>query len=112
VELIAAIVVGLLVVGGIAWAMTREDTRLRRRARRYRQLELEGIEELRRTDDPYPEVDRVEGGFLREPNGSAADTEQVLHEELERAREHTRRLSRRRSRGRSRRRGKGAECLL
>jgi hypothetical protein len=100
------------VLAALVWVMTREDAKLRRRARRYRELELEGIEELRRDDDPYPEQGRVEGGFLREPNGSAADTERVMHEELERVREHTRRVSRRRSRTRSLRRGKGAECLL
>jgi hypothetical protein len=62
--------------------------------------------------EAFPEQGRVEGGFLREPNGRRADTERVLHEELERVREHTRRAGRRRSRTRSRRRGKGAECLL
>jgi hypothetical protein len=112
VELFAGVAVALLLVAVVVWAVTTEDARLRRRARRYRQLELEGIEELRR-DDPFPEQGRVQGGFLREPNGRAADAERVLHEELERAREHTRQESRRRSRSRSlRRRGKGAECLL
>jgi hypothetical protein len=99
-ELLALITMPLLLGAGLAWMMTREDIRLRRRARRYRQLELEGIEDLRRDDDPYPEQGRVEGGFLREPNGSAADTARVMHEELERVREHTRR------------RRKGAACLL
>jgi hypothetical protein len=112
VELIAAIALPLLLLAAAAWAMTREDAKLRRRARRYRELELEGIEELRRDDDPYPEQGRVEGGFMREPDGRVADTERVMHEELERVREHTRRASRRRSRTRSLRRGKGAECLL
>jgi hypothetical protein len=112
VELIAAIAVPLLLLAGAAWLMTREDAKLRRCARRYRQLELEGIEELRRDDDPYPEQGRVEGGFLREPNGRAADTARVMREELERVRTHTRRASSRRSRTRSLRRGKGAECLL
>jgi hypothetical protein len=112
IELLALIALPLLVLAGAAWLVTREDRRLRRRARRYRELELEGIEELRRDNDPFPEQGRVEGGFLREPNGRAADTARVLHEELERVREHTRRASRRRTRNRSLRRGKGAECLL
>jgi hypothetical protein len=99
-ELLALITLPLLVGAGLAWMITREDVRLRRRARRYRQLELEGIEELRRDDDPYPEQGRVEGGFLREPDGRAADTARVMREELERAREHTRR------------RGRGTACLL
>jgi hypothetical protein len=111
-ELLGLIVVPLLLAGGLIWAMTREDSRLRRRARRFRELEHEGIEELRRDSDPFPEQGRVEGAFLREPNGRPADTERVLHEELERVREHTRWVARRRSRTRSRRRGKGAECLL
>jgi hypothetical protein len=112
-ELIPAIALPLLLVAALVWTMTREDTRLRRRARRLRELELEGIEELRRgADDPYPEQGRVEGAFLREPNGRRADTRRVLHEELERVREHTRRANRRRSRGRSLRRGRGSECLL
>jgi type II secretory pathway pseudopilin PulG len=111
-ELLAVMIVPLLLAVGLVWAMTREDSRLRRRARRFRELEHEGIEELRRDADPFPEQGRVEGGFLREPNGRRADAERVLHEELERVREHTRRESRRRSRTRSRRRGKGAECLL
>jgi hypothetical protein len=101
----------LLLVGAAAWAMMREDARLRGRARRYRQLELEGIEELRRTD-PYPEHAPVRGAFLREPDGSPVDADSVLHEELERVREHTRRVSGRRSRTRSLRRGKGASCLV
>jgi hypothetical protein len=100
-----------LLVAVAAWAMTREDVKLRRRARRYRELEHEGIEELRR-DDPYPEERRVEGAFLREPDGRVADTRRVLREELERAREHTRREAGRRRRARTLRRGKGAECLL
>jgi hypothetical protein len=112
IELLAMIVLPLLLAAALAWMMTREDIRLRRRARRYRELELAGLEELRRDGDPYPEQGRVEGGFLREPDGRMADTERVLHEELERVREHTRRASRRRSRTRSLRRGKGAECLL
>jgi type II secretory pathway pseudopilin PulG len=112
IELLAMIVLPLLLLAAIAWVMTREDAKLRRRARRYRELELEGIEELRRDDDPFPEQGRVEGAFLREPNGRAADTARVMHEELERVREHTRRAKRRRSRGRSLRRGRGSECLL
>jgi hypothetical protein len=109
-ELAIAIVAPLALISGFAWIMTREDARLRRRARRYRELELEGIEELR--PDPYPEEERVEGGFLREPNGRRTDTGRVLHEELERAREHTRAIYRRRARARSRRGGKGASCLV
>jgi hypothetical protein len=112
IELTAAIALPLLLLAGAAWVMRREDATLRRRARRYRELELEGIEELRRDDDPFPEQSRVNGAFLREPNGRAADTARVMHEELERVREHTRRVSRGRSRTRSLRRGKGAECLL
>ncbi|MGH2712802.1 MAG: hypothetical protein ACRDM7_02735 [Thermoleophilaceae bacterium] len=112
IELLAAILLPLMLLAIAGRFMRREDSRLRRRARRYRQLELEGIEELRRSDDPFPEQGRVEGAFLREPDGAAADTARVMHEELERVREHTRRTNRRRSRTRSRRGGKGAECLL
>lgn len=111
-EVVAAIALPVLLLAALAWTMTREDAKLQRRARRYRELELEGIELLRRDDDPYPEQGRVEGGYLREPDGRAADTKRVMHEELERVREHTRRASRKRSRTRSLRRGKGAECLL
>lgn len=110
-ELIA---VAVAIVGAVAlvWALLREDARLRRRARRYRQLEFEGIEELRR-GDPYPEDPGIEGGgYLREPDGRMANADRVLREELERARDYTRRLRTRRSRARTLRRGKGAECLL
>jgi hypothetical protein len=90
----------IVVAAALAWSVLHEHTRLRDRARRYRQLELEGIEELRR-GDPYPEEAGVEGGgFLREPDGRRADADRILREELERAREH------------SIRRGKGATCLL
>ena len=109
---LAAIALPIVALAGLAWALLREDARLRRRARRYRQLELEGIEQLRR-GDPYPEDPRVDGGgYLREPDGRMANADRVLREELDRARDHTRRLRRRRSRARSVRRGKGAECLL
>jgi hypothetical protein len=107
----AAIIVPLVMLAGLVWAVTREDARLRRRARRYRQLELEGIEELR-TTDPFPEQAPVRGAYLREPDGRRANADQVLHDELERVRSHTRRQASRRSRRRATRRGKGAECLL
>jgi hypothetical protein len=96
---IALIPLAILTCAGLAWLVRREDARLRARARRYRQLELEGIEELRR-GDPYPEEPAVEGGgYLREPDGRRADSDRVLREELERARAHTRRR-------------RGAACLL
>jgi len=94
------------------WLIRREGAGLRRRSRRYRELELEGIEELRARDRMYPEAPVVEGGWMREPDGRPADADRVLHEELERAREHTRRRRRARSRTRTMWRGKGAECLL
>jgi hypothetical protein len=109
-----AIGVVLLVVVAVltVWLIRREDTRLRRKSQRYRELKLEGIEELRR-GDPYPEEPPVHGGgWMREPDGRRANADRVLHDELERAREHTRRLRRARSRTRSIRRGKGAEWLL
>jgi hypothetical protein len=105
---IAMIVVLITLLAAFARS---EDRRLRRAARRYRELEYEGIEELR-PRDPYPEELGVDGGYLREPDGRLADAERVLHEELERAREHTRRLHSNRSRGRSLRRGKGSKCLV
>ena len=98
-ETIVAAVFPVVLVLTLARAVTREDAKLRRRARRYRELELEGIDELRR-DDPYPELAVVRGAFLREPDGRATDADRVLREELQRARDHTLR------------RGKGAECLL
>jgi hypothetical protein len=106
---IAVTVVAVVAVFGVL--LRREDIRLRRSARRLRQLELEGVEELRGAD-PYPEQAEVEGAFLREPSGERAETRRVLHEELDRARRHTRALERRRLRSRGTRRGKGAECLL
>ena len=107
---ISALVV--LVVAVVAGSLIRrEGARLRRAARRYRELEFEGIEELRR-EDPYPEARAVEGGWLREPDGRRADADRVLHDELVRAREHTRRLQPARSARRSITRAKGAECLL
>jgi hypothetical protein len=96
-ETVAAVLVPVVLVSVAAWAVTREDAKLRRRARRYRELELEGIEALQ-PHDPYPEAAIIRGAFLREPDGRAVDADRVLHEELGRAREYTR--------------GKGAECLL
>ena len=107
-------VIAIVAVGAaaVAWLMLREDARLRRRARRYRQLELEGIEELR-PGDSYPEDPPIEGGgYLREPDGRRANADRVLREELERARDYTRRLRMRQCRARTLRRGRGAECLL
>ena len=97
---IAVIPLLVVVAAALAWSVLREDARLRGRARRYRQLELEGIEQLRR-GDPYPEEPAVEGGgYLREPDGRRVDCDRVLREELERAREH------------AIRRRKGTACLL
>ena len=98
-ETFAATVFPVVLVVALTWAVTREDAKLRRRARRYRELELEGLDELRR-DDPYPEHAVVRGAFLREPDGRATDADRVLREELGRAREYTLR------------RGRGAACLL
>jgi hypothetical protein len=106
---IAVLVMLLAAVLGV-FLIRREGARLRRRSRRYRELELEGIEELRAGDRMYPEEPIVDGGWMREPDGRPADADRVLREELERAREYTRRL--RIARSRPTRRGKGAECLL
>ncbi len=97
-ETAASVIFPLVLVVGVVLALRREDIRLRRRARRYRQLELEGIEQLRR--DPFPEERAVVGGFLRDPDGRPIEADQVLRDELRRAREHMTRT------------GKGAECLL
>jgi hypothetical protein len=97
-ETLAAVLVPSALVVAAVWAVTRENAKLRRRARRYRELQLEGLEDLRR-DDPYPEEGVVRGAFLREPDGQATDADRVLREELRRAREYTQR-------------GKGAVCLL
>ena len=96
-ETVAAVLIPVVLVSVAAWAVTREDAKLRRRARRYRELELEGIDELTQ-DDLYFEAAIVRGAFLREPDGRAVDADRVLHEELGRAREYTT--------------GKCAECLL
>ena len=97
-EAVVAILFPTVLVLALVRGVTREDAKLRRRARRYRELELEGIDELRR-DDPYPEAAIVRGAFLREPDGRAVDAERVLREELRNAREYTLR------------RRKGAQCL-
>jgi hypothetical protein len=109
--MLAEIAMIVVLIALLAAFARSEDARLRRAARRYRELEYEGIEELR-PRDPYPEEASVDGGYLREPDGRPADAERVLHEEMERAREHTRLLYSRRSRRRSLRRGKGSECLV
>jgi hypothetical protein len=109
--MLAEIAVVVVVIALLAALVRSEDARLRRAARRYRELEYEGIEDLR-PPDPYPEEASVDGGYLREPDGRPADAERILHEELERAREHTRRLHNKRARRRSLRRGKGSECLV
>ena len=110
-DVTGAVVLALALVAAAAWAIAREDRKLRRRARRYRELELEGIEKLLPVD-PYPEEADVPAGFLREPYGSSADPARVLLEELDRVREHTRHQTAQRSRARSLRSGKGAACLL
>lgn len=97
-ETVASVIFPLVLVVGLVLALRGEDTRLRRRARRYRQLEFEGLEQLRR--DPFPEDRTIEGGFLREPDGARTNGDDVLREELRRARAHMTR------------RGKGAQCLL
>jgi hypothetical protein len=85
-EALASIVFPLVLVVALVVALRREDVRLRRRARRYRQLEFEGIEQLRR--DPFPEEKAVAGGFLREPDGAPAAADDILRDELRRARQH------------------------
>jgi hypothetical protein len=97
VETVATVLLPVVLMLALAWAVTREDAKLRRRARRYRELELEGLDELRH-DDPYPEEGAVRGAFLREPDGRVIDADRVLRDELRGAREYTLR-------------GKGAECL-
>ena len=97
-ETVAFAVVPLVIAVGLVLALMGEDIRLRRRARRYRQLEYEGIEQLRR--DPFPEDKAVEGAFLREPDGVPINGDDVLRAELYTARKHMTR------------RGKGAQCLL
>jgi hypothetical protein len=98
VEAVVAILFPTVLVLALVRGITREDAKLRRRARRYRELELEGLDQLRR-DDPYPEEATVRGAYVRAPDGRALDGDRVLREELRRAREYTLR-------------GKGAECLL
>lgn len=92
IESITAIAVPALIAACFVWLMRREDTALRRRAHRVRQLELEGLDELRGRD-------------------AFADVETVLRNELAQAREHTRVKAARRPRTRSLRVWKGAECL-
>ncbi len=98
-EAVAVIVFVALLCPAAVWGVTREDAKLRRQARRYRELELEGIEHMR-PDDPYPEEIAVRNGYLREPDGRASDADRVLYDELQRAREYTLR------------RGRGAACPL
>lgn len=80
----------MLVVVGVmvAWAV-REDRRLRRRAREYRELEFEGIEEMRR-GDPYPEFGERDRSVI-EPDGTRADRRAVQRDELRRLRDHMQR---------------------
>jgi hypothetical protein len=85
-ESLASIVFPLALVAALVVALRLEDIELRGRARRYRQLEMEGIDQLRR--DPFPEEKAVAGGFLREPNGAAAAGDDILRDELRRARRH------------------------
>jgi hypothetical protein len=111
-EVAAAVLAVLLAALGVV-LVRREGARLRRASRRYRELELEGIEELRsRGDMLYPEQRIVDGGWMREPDGGRADADRVLHDELEQARRYTRGLRTARSRARSISRGKEVACLL
>ena len=109
---IAAVAGPLLLIAAFVALARREDVRLTRRARRFRQLELEGIEAIPAATDPYPEAAAVNGAFLREPDGHAADTERIMREELGRLRGRTSQAHAARSRTRSLRRGRGAACLL
>jgi hypothetical protein len=110
IESIAAIAVPALIAACFVWLMRREDTALRRRAQRVRQLELEGLGELRGRD-AYSEEAGTSAGSILDPDGSVADIETVLRNELAQAREHTRVKAARRPRTRSLRGWKGAECL-
>jgi hypothetical protein len=108
-EIAAMALLGMAGLALLVVLVRREDSRLRRASRRYRELEWEGIEELRSPDDAYPE-EALAGRWLREPDGRLADADRVLHEELNRAREHTRRQRMRRPRRSPL--GKEASCLL
>ena len=110
IESIAAIAGLALIAAGFVLLMLREDAALRRRAHRVRQLELEGLDELRRRD-AYTEEAWKSDGSLLDPDGSVADVDSVLRSELAQAREHTRVKAAQRSRMRSLRGWKGAECL-
>ena len=90
-EVVALVLFPLALIVALGWAVMREDARLCRRARRLRELELEGVEPVRPVYDPFPEQAAVRGAYLREPDGRATDGDRVLHDELERTREHTRR---------------------
>jgi hypothetical protein len=79
-SLAASVVVMVVVVGAlVTWAI-REDRRLRAAARRYRELEFEGLGELP-VADAYPEFAEAGGGLV-EPGGAEGDAAAVLRREL------------------------------
>jgi hypothetical protein len=79
------VVIFALVAGAIAVIGAREDRRLRAAARRYRELELEGVEELAHPD-PFPEFAAGPGERVVEPGGQVVAADRMLREELRRLR--------------------------
>ena len=96
----AILVLVVSVLGG--WSI-REDRRLRARAARFRQLELEGIDELGR-EDVYPEF--AGDGLERviEPDGTKTDARPLLRDEVAQLRERTNRTRKERHAGHHRQR--------
>ncbi len=85
----ASVAIMLLVVGVLVTWAVREDRRLRAAARRYRELEFEGIQTLR-GEDVYPEFSASAGGRLLEPDGREVDADAVVRRELTTLREEAR----------------------
>lgn len=69
-----------LALGFLAYLVVREERMLHRAARRYRELELEGIEALRAAD-AMPEFSPRSGTILL-PDGGETDRDELLRGEL------------------------------
>jgi hypothetical protein len=67
---IAVIPLLIVVAAALAWLVLHQSARVRGTARRYRQLELEGVEELRRGDPYTEELERALDDTMRRRKGA------------------------------------------
>jgi hypothetical protein len=80
VVVLAGLAMLFIALGFLTYLVVHEERTLRRAARRYRELELEGIEALR-VADAMPEFSPRSGTILL-PDGGETDRDELLRREL------------------------------